>query len=296
MKWLLLLVIFRPLHILAQAAPTVLSSPGLSVTQSEKLRLLDLSIMISPGLITVDYLLQNTSENDIKTNVSFTTSPMKNKKHDENFSVFVDGDREEFETSLLASGSDEKSKDHLQKFFDWKQIFPSEKLIRISYSYDPTVTEVEFKRIDHEKLWTGYLKTDSPNKDLKVRFIGYHLSNASKWKRGIEQFNLMVTGSEIIMAEVDGKIYGDLGVLKISQTKIEPTKDILVEFIDPTDLKPNSVSLNLPLIEDAPCLANPNGKTTRDYKKSEIVIVSKRKNFWLFVEKDKCWIHQSGFR
>ena len=103
MKWLLLLVIFRPLHILAQAAPTVLSTPGLYSTKSEKIRMLDMSIMISSELITVDYLLQNTADNDITTVVSFTTPPIKNKKNYDDFSVFVDGNRVTYERSFLAS-------------------------------------------------------------------------------------------------------------------------------------------------------------------------------------------------
>lgn len=335
---LLLFLFFYFLHAaLAQSTLKVLATPGISTSHSNKLRLHELSLIISPELISVDYLLENPSEKDLTTVMSFTTPPITagkqgNKQDFSDFSLFVDGDRVVYKTSILATGfdgkdvskklkelalsigsfrswnnlsrsqqkkarstglyRDKKPQFHFQKVYHWEQVFPKEKMVRLSHSYDPKVSEIDLNLVDHTALWKERLKVEELQTPEKARFVAYLLTKGPEWGKGIEELNLTVTGGAVIMAGVNGEIYGDLGVLKVQQKDFEPEDDLLIEFIE----TPEAATLQLALTEDAQCLDAPNGKNLKTFKKGEELRIGKRQDFWFWIDAHHCWIHQSGFK
>ncbi len=117
------------------------------------------------------------------------------------------------------------------KYF-WKMKFPAKKIIKVSHSYEPMLGSDSVGSID---MNVQNLSDDLMEWSNKFRSGGsargsYILMTGNNWKKGIESFELIVEGDQLIWVHFEGVLNFSIGELKLSKTNYLPTKDLHFAF------------------------------------------------------------------
>ncbi len=130
----------------------------------------------------------------------------------------------------------------IQVSYYWKMTFPSKKSLKLSHSYKPvlggnsnnSIEAKEYNKGDKFFEWArAHGVGNYPSKGKKVKPNdrgGYVLTTGNNWKNGIEDFELIVKGGQIVWVYLDNKIYSSIGRVFIKRSNYRPMTDLFFSY------------------------------------------------------------------
>ena len=202
--------------------------------------------------------------------------------------------------------------------FSWKQTFPPGPT-NIKISYKPGLGTNEGLILDSAK-WDAHLpdyqfKLDSPldkrsqvsietlrkskYTDLPASYFKFTLPQTDSWPKGIENFELFASGSQIILLDINGQLMSDIESYTFKKENFKPIGQMKVQFVGRekgplhTDNQ-FTKKINGP----ANCRLKPYGKIVKSILDQETVILKERKDGWyhIFYKGHNCWTSRNNLR
>lgn len=189
----------------------------------------------------------------------------------------------------------------------WTQNFPPMQKIHVQHKYEPELGVTSVCTLYNN--WNSIIPNfpDPRGGDPEspflycAKYLKYIITSANTWKNGIEDFEMIATGANLILGEVDGERDADVNQLKFTKKNFSPKKEILIEFVQspgPDSLLPKEIPFISSVDGPANCREKPKGKIVSSIPDLAKVNIRERKEDWYRVEFNgkECWTIRNNLR
>lgn len=188
----------------------------------------------------------------------------------------------------------------------WTQNFPPMQKIHVQHKYRPELGSTSVCTLNN--YWDSIIPNfPGPREDGESPFLycayylEYIITSANTWKNGIEDFEMIATGANLILGKVDGERDADVNELKFTKKNFSPKNEILIEFVQsqgPDSLLPKEIPFIRSVDGPANCRETPKGKIVSSIPDLAKVNIRERKEDWYRVEFNgkECWTIRNNLR